>query len=84
MHWFLHWTGADNGSGPIYLFWSGFFGDVTIFAAVFAGLRHVNCGHSPCWRPYRHTTKNGHKLCKKHIGWPNESLNLHEIHEDHR
>jgi hypothetical protein len=84
MNFILHWLGMDNASGRVYLFWSGFFGDVTIFAAVIVGLHHLNCGNKGCWRIARHTTANGHKLCKKCITKPNSNLTLHEIHPDHK
>jgi hypothetical protein len=87
IHWFFIHTGTYNESGPYYGFFSGFgsdIGEVTLIALAVGGIRHLNCGHKGCWRPGRHTTKNGHKLCKKHIGWPNEALDLHPIHEDHR
>lgn len=66
--WAIHLYGGDNGSGPIYLWWSGFFSDVTIFAAcVFALLKH-NCHVKGCWR-FRHTAvdpEHGWRACPEH------------------
>ena len=87
IHWFFIHTGTYNEPGPYYAFWSGFgsdIGEVTLVALFFGWLHHINCGHKGCWRPFRHTTKKGHRLCKKHIAWPDADLDLHEIHEDHQ
>lgn len=51
-----YWLGLTNPSGPVYLFWSGFFGDVTIFAAAVLFLRHKNCHRKGCWRLGHPTT----------------------------
>ena len=74
-------------SPAYYNAWSGWvsdLGEVTLIAGMVAAARHINCGHRGCWRPYRHITKDGHKLCKKHVQLPLSQLDLHEIHEDHR
>jgi hypothetical protein len=80
----LHWLGLDNASGRVYLFWSGFFGDISILVAFVLFLHHLNCGNKGCWHMARHTTANGHKLCKTCIRKPNEELRLHDIHPDHK
>jgi len=54
IHLIAHWAGLDNGSGGQYLFWSGIFGDVTIFAAAVAFYWHHTCHVSRCWRPGLH------------------------------
>lgn len=71
----LHWTGSDNVSGVEYGFWSGFGGDLTLFAAVIAWpwiqLKKANCQVKRCWRlgrhdfpdPVDHVTR---RLCWKH------------------
>jgi hypothetical protein len=67
---FLHFTGADNGSGPWYLFWSGFGSDITEFAIV-GGilslyLRH-NCHVKGCWRIGRHPIQDTpYIVCGRH------------------
>lgn len=60
-----HWLGLDNASGPFYLFWSGFFGDVTIFAAGIALFFHHNCHVKGCPRWGKHKI-NGSPYCSKH------------------
>lgn len=52
-HAFLHWTGADNVSGPEYGFWSGFGSDlseVSIALSILASVRTKNCHRRWCWR----------------------------------
>lgn len=66
MHFLSHCLGLDNASGPLYLFWSGFFGDVSIFAA-FVGLYfHHNCHVKGCRRWGKHKV-NGSPYCTKHL-----------------
>jgi hypothetical protein len=43
MHWLAHLLGLDSASGSPYLFWSGFFGDVSIIAAAWTLVRRHNC-----------------------------------------
>jgi hypothetical protein len=64
--WFKHLAGTDNGSGLWYLWWSGFVGDITIFAAVVLFLRHRNCHVKGCWRLGHPDPKHGHPTCKTH------------------
>lgn len=56
--WFLHITGSDDGDGTLYLFWSGFAGDITLVAAVLAApyiqWKRANCQVRHCWRFGRH------------------------------
>jgi hypothetical protein len=65
-----HWLGLDNASGPQYLWWSGFFADITIFAAGWSIVRHKNC-HEP-WCPrvgkFGHVDGDGQRwqYCKRH------------------
>jgi len=85
-YWVEVHVGAINESNAYYGFWSGFgsdFGEVTLFGGLIVLVHHLNCGHKGCWRLHRHTTKDGHKLCKKHIQMPNSELDLHKIHPDH-
>jgi hypothetical protein len=67
--WFLHATGSDNGSGPEYLFHSGFGANLAMYAA-FAGFYwHQTCHVGSCPFPARHEYDiNGvkHKLCIRH------------------
>lgn len=68
-HWFLHFTGADNVSGPWYGFWSGFgsdIGEVTLIAAVLGAARHKNCHVKGCWRLGHSDPEHGHPVCRRH------------------
>lgn len=76
-HHLQHWIGIDSGSGIAYLFWSGFFGDVSIFVGLMVGLRHLNCHVKGCARigkpvdgtPYRacYVHHPGHKSGKRNV-----------------
>jgi hypothetical protein len=57
MHWLGHWLGTDNAAGPVYLFLSGFAGDLGLLAATaaftfhgFVSYRHKNCHVHRCVR----------------------------------
>lgn len=50
MHWLEVMLGLRDASGPWYLWWSGFFPDVTVFVGVVAIYRKVNCHTKGCWR----------------------------------
>ena len=63
--------GLDNVSGPWYAFWSGFGGDLTIFAGLFAiagsFLRKHNCHVKGCWRIGRHPVDGTqYVVCRRH------------------
>lgn len=63
--WLLHVTGSDNVSGRWYGFWSGFGGDLSLFAAGAAFLRHKNCHVKWCWRIGR-LQAGRHTVCRRH------------------
>lgn len=64
---FEHITGLDNASGLWYLWWSGFAGDLGIFAAIMIGLRHLNCHQHGCIRLGRHQIDGTpFRVCRKH------------------
>lgn len=65
-HHFLHYSGSDNVSGAWYGFWSGFGGDLAIFAGLYHYVRKYNCHVKRCWRVQFHTTAEGWHVCKKH------------------
>jgi hypothetical protein len=50
----LHDFGLDDASGAWYLFWSGIFGDVAIFAAAVGLYRSHNCHVKGCLRIGKH------------------------------
>jgi hypothetical protein len=59
------WIGLSNASGSQYLFWSGFFGDVTIFAGIVIFYWKHTCHQNKCYRIGKHTP-NGTPYCTKH------------------
>lgn len=70
MRWLWHeialWIGLTNASGPQYLFWSGFFGDMSIFAAAVVLYRRHNCHARWCWRIARHPVEGTHYVTCRH------------------
>jgi hypothetical protein len=59
--------GLDNGSGPVYLFWSGFFGDTTIIGGAVLLYWHHTCHAHGCWRLGRHAVDGTpYTACRKH------------------
>lgn len=68
MNWIAHWAGLDNGSGPIYLFWSGIFSalpSIGVFGVLIGAYRKHNCHIHGCWRIGRHP-HGRYVLCAKH------------------
>lgn len=65
MHVISHFLGLDNVSGPVYAFWSGFGGDLTIFGAIFGLYYKHNCHIKRCPRIGKHTI-DGTPYCSKH------------------
>lgn len=60
-------VGMTNASGQPYLFWSGFFGDVTIFVAAALFVAHHNCRARWCPRIGRHTVDGTpYVVCQRH------------------
>jgi hypothetical protein len=72
LHWLYVATGLSDPSGPQYLFWSGFFGDLPLLAAGFIWYRHHKCAE--CLR-YAHLEVQGthYKTCHKH-----STIDLHK------
>lgn len=64
-----HFLGLDNASGPYYLFWSGFGGDligaIPLFGVLAVVWRRVNCHQPGCWRIGLHHHEQT-VLCRKH------------------
>lgn len=58
-------SGTSSSSSRAYNFWSGFGGDIGLFAGVGVYLRHKNCHTKGCWRP-GHPDANGVVVCRKH------------------
>jgi len=74
--WLAHWTGLDNGSGPIYLFWSGIFSALPSFGVfsllIGAYFKHA-CHVKGCPRIGRHKVDGTEwVVCAKHhpVGAP--------------
>lgn len=69
-----HAFGLDNGSGPIYLAWSGVGSDIAelaIFVALYTWLRKSNCHVKGCWRiGLRQVPGTPHHTCHKHHPLP--------------
>jgi len=67
---FLTFLGTTNGSGRWYLWWSGMFGNLTIFAAVAIFYRRHVCHVHGCPRLGRHKAvdQNGieYVVCRRH------------------
>jgi hypothetical protein len=67
---FLTFLGTTNGSGRWYLWWSGMFGNLTIFAGILIFYRRHNCHIHRCPRigTHRATDANGieHVVCRRH------------------
>jgi hypothetical protein len=69
-HWFLHFTGSDNVSGPWYGFWSGFgsdIGELGIIGGLIHSARSHTCHVKRCWR-IGHLKLDGtpFTVCTKH------------------
>lgn len=66
-HWFIHYTGVDDASGPWYAWWSGLFSDVGLFAALGIYAWHQNCHVKGCKRfKTRPVDGTAYKACKRH------------------
>jgi hypothetical protein len=67
---FLTFLGTTNGGGRWYLWWSGMFGNLTIFAAIAIFYRKHNCHIHGCLRLGAHTTVDArgveHVVCRHH------------------
>lgn len=87
----LHVLGVDNASGPWYLFWSGFVGDVTLLAAIlvapFVQWKRANCQTERCWRFGRHPYTEGgvtrHLCWKHHPDVVHKQLTVRHLQERH-
>jgi hypothetical protein len=57
VRWLAHWLGLDDGSGRIYLFWSGpgsDLGELAIIGGLVSVARRHRCHVRGCWRIGRH------------------------------
>ncbi|MGB8652084.1 MAG: hypothetical protein WCD35_15645 [Mycobacteriales bacterium] len=67
---FLTVLGTTNGGGRWYLWWSGMFSNLTIFAAVGVFYRKHNCHIHGCWRIGSHKAVDQHGVehvvCRTH------------------
>lgn len=64
-HFILTVTGANNVSGDWYGFWSGFAGDLTIFAGIGVWYWHHVCHQNSCYRFGFHKAGD-YNVCRKH------------------
>jgi hypothetical protein len=80
---FLTFLGTTNGSGRWYLWWSGMFGNLTIFAAAILFYRKHDCHVHRCLRLGSHVAvdQNGveHVVCRRHH--PDLGAH-HQLHPD--
>lgn len=65
IHFLYVWLGLSNASGAQYLFWSGFFGDIPILAALLFAYFHHQCHDPKCKKWGRHKV-DGSPYCGKH------------------
>ncbi|MGZ6793018.1 MAG: hypothetical protein ACXVFV_08695 [Mycobacteriales bacterium] len=67
---FLTFLGTTNGGGRWYLWWSGMFSNLTIFAAVAVFYRKHNCHIRGCLRIGTHKAVDAqgveHVVCRSH------------------
>jgi hypothetical protein len=83
--WFVGMYPVPQGTSPMYQFWSGFFPDLLVFAAVVGGYKRLNCHKDGCWRIGTHPD-GVYRLCRKHH--PNKgdtsdrSVSLGEVSAD--
>jgi hypothetical protein len=77
----------DNGSGPIYLAWSGWGGDlgeVVIIGALWGAYRKHTCHVDGCWRLSRHHVEGTPYIaCKKHHPTVPETVTAEHIADAH-
>lgn len=65
MHWLQHLLGMDNPSGPLYLAWSGWVGDIPLFGGAWVLYRRHNCHEPRCPRIGRHSHGDA-TYCRHH------------------
>lgn len=70
MHWLSHWAGLDNGSGALYLFYSGiasFILSLSVVGGLIGLWRKHECHQDGCWRIGKHPAADGALvLCRRH------------------
>ena len=83
---FLTFLGTTNGGGRWYLWWSGMFGNLTIFAAVLVFYRKHVCHVHGCPRLGSHKAADTggveHVVCRRHhpdLGPGHKLLALHLV-----
>lgn len=76
-HWFLTVTGSNNTSDTWYGFWSGFAGDLTIFAGIITYYIHTRCHVEGCNKRGKYPFKH-YRLCGHHNpNVPDKVTHLH-------
>lgn len=69
-HWFLHYTGSSNVSGPWYGFFSGFgsdLGELTLIGGAYVLIRRHNCHVKGCKSIITHLDPTVHApACRTH------------------
>lgn len=65
IHWLVHILGMDNASGPVYLAWSGWVGDLGLIAGAAAVYWRHQCHRAWCIRIGKHNAE-GTLYCARH------------------
>lgn len=85
MNLIWHWMGLTNGSGKMYLLWSGIFADATIFGGFIVAYRKINCHTKGCWRlALHHVDGTPYVTCRKHHPELDKKPTHHDIRRAHR
>ena len=88
IHLLEHWLGLTNASGMTYLWWSGFFADVTLFGAGVTVYRKHNCHVQRCWRLGHHEVRGStgevYKVCRPHHPTVPKNITVQDVHDAHR
>ena len=88
MHWLIHGTGGDSGSGLIYLELSGFLSIVIplivqLIVVAFLWGWHNQCTVHHCYWPTRRKTAAGDKACWRHIPPSMRRVSVDTLRERH-
>lgn len=84
-HWFLTVTGSNNPSGTWYGWWSGFCGDLGLFAGITILYKKVNCHIDGCRRiGLHHVEGTPYIVCRKHHPQTPDKVTVEHVHAMHK
>lgn len=84
-HEIAYWLGLTNGSGPVYLFHSGFGGELVYLSVFGMVYRRLNCHITGCWRiGVHHVEGTPFMTCKSHHPAVPEKVTVEHVHRRHR